>query len=132
MKRIEKDFTTIMKMIDHCNDIIKDTGKEITIDIIDNRSFDDVKEYIKFYADAPNGEKNKLFTFSCNLFQLESAILRFIVHGYYIRSAWYHCKTYTGELIENRRITNLQYYFDTVLNMSSGEIERYKKQSCKL
>jgi hypothetical protein len=49
-----------------------------------------MKGKIKFYADTPRGETNKLFTFNVkNRIGATNAIERFKKHGFNIRAAWF-------------------------------------------
>ncbi len=89
-----------------------------------------IKESIKFYADTPNGEKNKLFCFKVDLLTLKDTIKRFMIKQFVIRSAWYEkIDTSTGELIENTRIQSetLQEIFNDMVKESTPKHSHYKK-----
>lgn len=90
-----------------------------------------ISERIKFYADTPNNEKNKLFCFKTDLITLKDTIKRFIIEGFVFRAAWYEkIDTSTGELIENTRIPDktLQDIFNEVISESQkNKLLHYKK-----
>lgn len=71
-------------------------------------------EHIKFYANTPAGDKNKLFTFECTLINLQSCLERFMKKGFNIRACWYqNYNDATGEIINKRIPTKtLQDIFD--------------------
>jgi hypothetical protein len=63
-------------------------------------------ERVKFYADTPAGDVNKLFTFETNIFSIERLFRTFIIQKKYnIRAAWYEkIDKDTGEIVENTRL----------------------------
>jgi len=65
-----------------------------------------IVERIKFYADTPQGQKNKFFCFTLRtIMDIEAAIFRFLRKGFYFRSCWYErINKETGEVIENTRV----------------------------
>jgi len=65
-----------------------------------------IVERIKFYADTPQGEKNKFFCFNLRtVMDIEAAIIRFLHKGFYFRSCWYEkINKSTGEVLENTRV----------------------------
>lgn len=70
------------------------------------------RERIKFYADTPRGEKNKLFCFDTSVLTLKETVWRFFNQGWSIRSAWYeNINLTTGEVIENTKL-NVQSMFE--------------------
>lgn len=76
-----------------------------------------ISDRIKFYADTPRGEKNKLFCFKADLLTLEETLMRFLRKKFVIRAAWFEqIDTETGELLTNQRIPTetLQSIFDKV------------------
>ena len=77
-------------------------------------------EKIKFYADTPKGEKNKLFVFSCNILSLEDCLYRFILKGFYIRSAYYQLEKDDGEII-NTKIKNISDYYSKANDLSKAD-----------
>lgn len=78
----------------------------------------EMKEQLKFYADTPKGEKNKLFCFEVNILELENAIIRFLIKGFVFRAAWYQrTNTLTGEIKENTRI-NIETIENKLFEMS--------------
>lgn len=80
----------------------------------------DIKEQLKFYADTPKGEKNKLFCFEVNLLELENAVKRFLIKGFNIRAAWYQkTNIITGEIKENTRLN--------IENIQNSITEKYFK-----
>jgi len=89
-----------------------------------------ISERVKFYADTPRGEKNKLFCFKVDLITLKETIKRFMIKKFVIRSAWYEkIDTGTGELIENTRIPSdsLQEIFDEMMKEYTPKHSHYKK-----
>jgi hypothetical protein len=84
-----------------------------------------IKEQLKFYADTPRGDKNKLFTWDVSILTLEDALFRFFAKGWNIRSAWYNkTNTETGE-VENTKIPNLQQLFEKFLSLPPKEKKIY-------
>lgn len=80
----------------------------------------DIKEQLKFYADTPKGEKNKLFCFEVNILELENAVKRFLIKGFNIRAAWYQkTNIITGEIKENTRLN--------IENIQNSLIDKYVK-----
>jgi hypothetical protein len=89
-------------------------------------------ERIKFYADTPRKEKNKLFCFKCSLLNLEDCLMRFILRGFEIKAAWYEkIECTSGLIIENSRINNLQIYYDKSFSISKKERDRIMGISLK-
>jgi len=85
-----------------------------------------IRERLKFYADTPRGEKNKLFCWTVSILSLQEALFRFFSEGYVIRAAWFEMlNTETGET-ENTRI-NVQKEFDTFCDLPPKERKRYIK-----
>lgn len=70
-------------------------------------------ERLKFYADTPRGEKNKLFSWTIkSILDLPARLNYFTNKGYYIRSAWYESiDEDTGEKT-NQQIDLIEYYED--------------------
>ncbi len=94
-----------------------------------------IVERIKFYADTPRGEKNKLFCFNCDILNLKDCLLRFILKGFNVRSAWYEkIDQDTGEIIENSRINDIQGYYEMAaalpkrekVRLSSSRVEDFQ------
>jgi hypothetical protein len=70
-------------------------------------------ETLKFYADAPNGEKNKQFTWKVNsILDVKARLEYFIKKGYDIRAAWYEYTDPETKQRENHRIDMVQFYTD--------------------
>lgn len=85
-----------------------------------------ITERLKFYADTPRGEENKLFCWNVSVVHLEAAIFRFFARGFEIRAAWYeNTNTETGQ-VTNEKIP-LQEYFDKFCSLSPKEQGRYIK-----
>jgi hypothetical protein len=62
---------------------------------------------LAFYADCPDGTKNKRFTFRLRTpAEAQTAIQRFKHRGLVIRAAWFRIAV-NGTITTNRRITNL-------------------------
>jgi len=70
-------------------------------------------ERLKFYADLPDGKKNKFFCWKINsIMDISARLSYFTNRGYYLRSAWYeHVDEDTG-VKENREIDLIEYYED--------------------
>lgn len=70
-------------------------------------------ERLKFYADTPDGKKNKFFCWTIkDMFELGERLNYFTNKGYYIRSAWYESiDENTGEKV-NQQIDLVEYYED--------------------
>lgn len=84
-------------------------------------------ERLKFYADTPRGEKNKLHCFYVSAFKLKDALFRFWARDYHIRSAYYDkTNTETGEN-ENIQIP-LEVYFDEFLNLKPHQLRQYQAE----
>lgn len=70
-----------------------------------------LKERVKFYADTPKGEMNKLFIFTSDTFHWEECIKRFIRKGFYIRAAWFETiDIETGEIKHNLKVPMVEIY----------------------
>jgi len=62
-------------------------------------------ERIKFYADTPSGDRNKLFCFNLtSILTLKNCIFRFFAKGYNFRSVYYEKIDYETGKCENQRI----------------------------
>lgn len=79
----------------------------------------DIVYRVKYYANTPEGERNKLFCWSINLFDLENHILRTLIRGYYIKSAWLEA-IYEGRKVSNKKI-DLSPIREKLDNMSIEE-----------
>lgn len=67
------------------------------------------KTRLKFYADTPSGQRNKLHCYSCDLFNIEAMIKRFTIKGYIIRAAFFETLSEDGATcISNVRVHNLE------------------------
>lgn len=67
------------------------------------------KTRLKFYADTPSGQRNKLHCYNCDLFQIEAMLKRFTIRGYIIRAAYFETLSDDGKTcISNVRVQNLQ------------------------
>jgi len=89
-----------------------------------------LKERLKFYADTPRGERNKLFCWDVSIIHLEDAIFRFFARGFNIRAAWYeNTNSKTGQK-ENQRI-NIEELFDKFHSLSPKEQGLYLKGQIK-
>ena len=84
-----------------------------------------IKERLKFYADTPRGEVNKLFCWEVDILSLEDAIFRFFAKGFHIRAAWYEkIDAENGYMIENTKLT-VQDLFDKFSSLSPKEQKVY-------
>jgi len=64
-----------------------------------------MKGKIKFYADTPRGEINKLFTFNVkNRIGATNALERFKRYGFTIRAAWFETSRQSISGYSNQRI----------------------------
>jgi hypothetical protein len=71
-------------------------------------------ERLKFYADTPNGDKNKFFCFKIpSIIEIDKRLLYFMKKNWYIRSAWYEC-------IEDGKVKN-NWQIDLVTFCSDNE-----------
>lgn len=72
---------------------------------------------LKFYADTPKGETNKLFTFRISSRNgVNPALKRFMLKGWYIRAAWIQV-WYKGGGMSNTRI-----YLDGYNNINTKTV----------
>jgi len=89
------------------------------------------KERIKFYADTPSGDVNKLFCFKIkSILSVREAIWRFMAKNWNIRSAWYEKINLTTGEVENTRINipvEINNYAYCKIN-----IEQMRKQGISL
>ncbi len=127
MKTQVEKIKILSALVAEINSVIKDTDAHFQLSQIQIEDTPCASEFVKFYADTPSGDKNKLFTFKTTLPDLERCLIRFILKGYYIRSAWYHVRQPTGEIIENTRITTIPFIIDKILSMSKYELQNYLK-----
>lgn len=84
---------------------------------------------IKFYADCPDGQKNKLFCYSCNELALHDFFERQFLRGLRIRAAWFEKKDVAANVVhENIRFNaaSLQYFFDYSF---ASPMEKYRMKS---
>ena len=67
------------------------------------------KTRLKFYADTPSGQRNKLHCYECDLFNIEAMIKRFTIRGYIIRAAYFETLSDDGKTcISNVRVQGLE------------------------
>jgi hypothetical protein len=83
-----------------------------------------ITEKLKFYADTPRGEKNKLFCWNVSVLQLEEALYRFFARGFVIRAAWYETINTDTGVHENSRI-NHQQIFDKFCQLPTRDKKRF-------
>lgn len=84
---------------------------------------------LKFYADTPRGEKNKMFCFKVDQLTMAETLKRFLGNNFVIRACWYEkIDTETGEVIENTRIPSetIQGLFNEVVKESVSKHSHYK------
>jgi len=91
-------------------------------------NFSMYKEQLKFYADTPKGERNKLFCFNVGLLQIEEAYFRFIARGWEIRAAWYQKTNLETGVVENLRLNidslNEKFIMLPVSKIKSFQVEQ--------
>jgi len=78
-----------------------------------------IQERLKFYANLPDGTKNKFHCFNVSLLSLEEALKRFLINGYHIKAAWHEAiDNSTGEIKHNLRIKteDMQRLFDDAID----------------
>lgn len=70
------------------------------------KSHTEITSRVKFYADTPLGQKNKLFTFSVpGMPGIPRLLANFIAKGFRIKAVYYEYLK-NGKLIDNIRITS--------------------------
>jgi len=89
-----------------------------------------ITEKLKFYADTPRGERNKLFCWKVSILHLEDAIFRFFARGFVIRAAWYENVNQETGQVTNERI-NIEELFDKFSSLSSKQKSLYLKGQIK-
>ena len=89
-----------------------------------------IMEKLKFYADTPRGERNKLFCWDVSILHLEDAIFRFFARGFVIRAAWYENVNQETGRVTNERI-DTEGLFDKFSSLSSKQKSLYLKGQIK-
>lgn len=85
-------------------------------------------ERLKFYADTPKGEKNKLHCFKVSLFTLEDAYFRFLATGYNIRASWYEkIDTESGVIAENCRLNDKEL-LEKFISLKPYQVKKYQEK----
>ncbi len=68
-------------------------------------------ERLKFYADTPDGKKNKFFCWTINdILDLPARLNYFANKGYYIRAAWYEYVDDETKVKENQEIDLVEFF----------------------
>ena len=90
------------------------------------------EDRLKFYANTPRGERNKLFCFKIvSIIHLEEALGRFFMKGFDIRAAWYErIDKNTREVRENTKI-DVHKTIEMYLDNQEKRLKRYYAQRKK-
>ena len=71
------------------------------------------KHQVKFYANTPRGEVNKLFVYETDMLHFERVLVTHIKSGFHIKAAWYQITRIARlKTIESMKIKDLQKYFN--------------------
>ena len=83
-----------------------------------------ITERLKFYADTPQGTKNKLFTWNVSILRVQDALFRFFARSWTIRAAWYEVYNTETGAVNNTRI-NTQELFDKFCDLPTKKKQIY-------